>query len=72
MKIYIADKTGEHYALLLDTEAKSMRFVDDYEERKLMNGHHAGDGKHILMLTYEQQIGIFNAHRKNGYRLEMA
>ena len=53
MKIYIADKTGEHYALLLDTEAKSMRFVDDYEERKLMNGHHAGDGKHILMLTYE-------------------
>lgn len=72
MRIYIADKTGEHYALLLDTEAKSMRFIDDYEERKLMNGHHAGDGKHILMLTYEQQIGIFNSHRKNGYGLEMA
>lgn len=72
MKIYIADKTGEHYALLLDTKAKTMRFIDDCEERKLMNGRYAGDGKHILMFTYEQQFGIFNAHRKNGYRLEMA
>lgn len=68
MKIYILDKNGEHFGMLLDTEKMTMKFIDHFEEQMVVN---STEKNHILRLSYGAQCGIFRAHKSIGYRLEM-
>jgi hypothetical protein len=70
MKIYFMAE--DEFPLMLDTENKTIQFLDSYAERQILRENEKRITNHILNVKRADVFRIANSHQKIGYRWVLA